>query len=182
MLFIHHTHTALHAGNANPPALKPTRTFHCLRTYCACAQTSSSWTWKTEAAGRVNPRPRLGESLCRVQMIPYLAQEVLQAVSHDAFANLPICRANSTGPCPGGFPPGLRHQLLGHHCSAHCHMPGNTSLNIRRPACCLQVCPRLTLPTNQGCSRGFSQSPSEDTSPIWVGKKIRLTPVPLSGA
>lgn len=124
---------------------------------------------KDDATGRVNPWPRLGESLCRVQQIPYLAQEVLQAVSHDTFANPPICRAHSTGPCPGGFPPGLRDQLLGHHCSAHCHMPGNTSLNIRRPACCLQVCPRLTLPTNQG-------SPSEDTSPIWVGRKIRGHP------
>lgn len=75
---------------------------------------------------------------------PYLAQQVLQAVSHDAFANLPICRADPTGPRPGDLPAGLRHQLLGHHCSAHCYMPGDISLNIRRPACCPLLPAELT--------------------------------------
>lgn len=173
MSFIHHTHSC--PGRQRQPSSTDIKNLSLLRNVLRMCTAFQLRDLKDGATGRVNPRPRLGENLCRVQQIPYLAQEVLQAVSHDAFANLPICCANSTGPRPGGFLPGFRHQLLCHHCSAHCHMPGNISLNIRRPACCLQFCPRLTLPTNQG-------SPPKDTSPIWVGRKIRLTPVPLSGA
>lgn len=145
MPFIHHTHRSP-GKQRQPSSTDIIKNLSLLKNVLRMCTDFQLTDLKDGATDSVNPWPRLGKSLCRVQQIPYLAQEVLQAVSHDAFANLPICGANSAGPRPGGFPPGLRHQLLGHHCSAHCHMPGNTSLNIRRPACCLQSCPRLTQP------------------------------------
>lgn len=61
---------------------------------------------------------------CWRQVCPYLEEEVLETVSHDALPLTPVSTAYSVGSGPAGLGAGLRHQLLGHHRGAHGHTSG----------------------------------------------------------